>query len=401
MQRETPVRARGHLPGLDGLRGFAILLVMAVHFVGGATPQTSGERLAVKLGSYGVLGVDLFFVLSGFLITGLLLDAKGRPHYFRNFYARRTLRIFPLYYAVLAMLFLVLPRLAPLPPGLADARQHQAWLWSYTANFFIAAKASWALTYVSHFWSLAIEEHFYLVWPLVVFAFRRETLERICLGVLAVALAERIALSLGGVSELSISVLTPCRVDTLCVGALLATVARREGSPAPLIRSVGPTALAIGAAIIGVSAWCAATQLWLPVLHQIRGTLYALFFGALTLLAVQPAERSRTARVFQNPVLRMFGKYSYGIYVYHGLISHHMVELRTEHRLGALLGSHSAGIVAQAVIGVGLSLLISVLSYELFEKRFLALKKFFEAEGTPSPAGTPVAADPGHTGRAA
>ena len=117
MQRETPVRARGHLPGLDGLRGLAILLVMAVHFVGGATPQTSGERLAVKLGSYGVLGVDLFFVLSGFLITGLLLDAKGRPHYFRNFYARRTLRIFPLYYAVLAMLFLVLPRLAPLPPG--------------------------------------------------------------------------------------------------------------------------------------------------------------------------------------------------------------------------------------------------------------------------------------------
>ena len=121
-----------------------------------------------------------------------------------------------------------------------DARRHQGWLWSYTANFFIAAKGSWALTYVSHFWSLAIEEHFYLLWPLVVFTFRRETLERICLGVIGVALALRIALSLAGVSPLSISVLTPCRVDTLCIGALIATVARREGGADFLVRRSGP-----------------------------------------------------------------------------------------------------------------------------------------------------------------
>src|SRR5215470_18051066 len=108
------IRIAGHLPGLDGVRGLAILMVMAVHFVGDATPHNFGERLAVKLGSYGVLGVDLFFVLSGFLITGLLLDSKGDPHYFRNFYARRTLRIFPLYYTVLALLFLALPRLTVL-----------------------------------------------------------------------------------------------------------------------------------------------------------------------------------------------------------------------------------------------------------------------------------------------
>src|SRR5207244_13039880 len=141
-----------------------IRLVLAVHFLGNADAQSPAERLVAKLGAYGIVGVDLFFVLSGFLITGLLLDSKGAPGYFRNFYARRTLRIFPLYYAVLALLFLVLPLLVALPPPLEDARTHQVWLWTYTANFYIAAKASWwALTYVSHFWSLAIEEHFYLL----------------------------------------------------------------------------------------------------------------------------------------------------------------------------------------------------------------------------------------------
>src|SRR5215470_2833769 len=249
------VRAGGHLPGLDGVRGLAILLVLAVHFVGNATPVTWGERLAVKLGNYGVLGVDLFFVLSGFLITGLLLDSKGDPHYFRNFYARRTLRIFPLYYFVLALLFVVIPALATIPPALEEARQHQAWLWTYTANFFLAAKSSWALTYVSHFWSLAIEEHFYLLWPLVVFSFRRETLERICLWVIGAALALRIALSLAGVSELSISVLTPCRVDALCIGGLLAAIGRREGGPGSLVRRSGPAALALAIALVVVSAW--------------------------------------------------------------------------------------------------------------------------------------------------
>jgi peptidoglycan/LPS O-acetylase OafA/YrhL len=367
----------GRLPGLDGLRGCAILLVMAVHFVGNATPRTWAERLAVKLSSYGLLGVDLFFVLSGFLITGLLLDAKSDPHYFRNFYARRTLRIFPLYYAVLALLFLVLPRVAALPLPLEESRVHQAWLWTYTANFFIAAEASWALPYVSHFWSLAIEEHFYLVWPLVVFGVRREALERICLAVVGAALALRIALSLLGMSELSISVLTPCRLDAICVGALLAAVARREGGPALLLRRSRAAALAAGGAALLVSAFCAATRTGLAVLHPVRGTLYAVFFGALLLLAARPPEEGLLARAFQAPWLRIFGKYSYGLYIYQGILSFHMGEMRAQDRLAAMLGSNALAMTGQAVLGVGVSLALAALSYEVFEKRFLALKKLF------------------------
>jgi peptidoglycan/LPS O-acetylase OafA/YrhL len=373
------VRLSGHLPGLDGVRGVAVVMVMLMHFVGGAAAQTTLQRLAVKVAGYGALGVDLFFILSGFLITSLLYEAKGGAHYFRDFYARRTLRIFPLYYFVLALLFLLLPTIATPTPLLERSRQEQIWLWTYTTNFYIAARSSWeALTYVNHFWSLAIEEHFYLVWPLVVFRFRREVLERICLAVIAVGLVLRIALSLAGVSELSISVLTPCRVDTLIIGALLALLARREpGAATELVRRAGKVALVLGAVIFAVSAWCATTKLFLPVLHQVRNTLQALFFGAVMLLSLRPT-RDRFARILRGRVLRFFGKYSYGLYVYHGLVTWYFVETRFETRLDALLGNHWLAMIGQAAMGFAISVMVAVMSFQLFEKRFLALKRFFE-----------------------
>jgi len=153
-----------HIPALDGLRGLAVVLVLLVHFVGNTQPWTAFDRLLVKASNYGLYGVDLFFVLSGYLITGILHDSKGSSHALRNFYMRRVLRIFPLYCGVLLLLFHAL-RLAPsiYPPALEESARHQGWLWSYTANVFIALRGAWALPYVSHFWSLAIEEHFYLL----------------------------------------------------------------------------------------------------------------------------------------------------------------------------------------------------------------------------------------------
>jgi peptidoglycan/LPS O-acetylase OafA/YrhL len=311
-----------------------------------------------------------------------LLDAKKGPDYFRNFYARRTLRIFPLYYLVLTVLFLVLPALTPLTPALEEARRHQVWLWTYTGNFYIAAKSAWALTYVSHFWSLAIEEHFYLLWPLVVFSFRRESLERICLAAICAGLALRIGLALGGMSELSISVLTPCRIDTLCVGGLLAVLCRRDTGAEVWVARASKAAWALGAVVLAVSAWCAIAKWGLPVLHQIRNSLYAVLFGALALISIQPRPGA-LAKAFRSPVLRFFGKYSYGLYVYHGLLTWYFIEAHAEERFDALVGNHSLAIVAKAALGVGLSLLVAVASYELFEKRFLRLKRFFEAPAQP------------------
>jgi peptidoglycan/LPS O-acetylase OafA/YrhL len=359
---------------------------MALHFVGGLTPHTTAERLLVKTATYGLLGVDLFFVLSGFLITGLLLDAKkGRgtgPGYFRNFYARRTLRIFPLYYFVLTALFVLLPSVVVLPPLLERAREHQAWLWTYTANFYIGSRSTWLeLNYVSHFWSLAIEEHFYLVWPIVVFLLSGRALERTCVVVIACSLALRIALALAGASDLTISVLTPCRVDTLCVGALLAAVARRPGGADALFERCGRAAFVLASAIVLLSAWCAVTKLGLAVLHQLRTTMYAMFFGAVTAMGAR-ARPGLERTLFSASPLRFFGKYSYGLYVYHGLLTWFLHDLAAEERLDAALGSHwhSFTMLVHASIGVGLSTAVAVASYHGLEKPFLSLKRYFEVE---------------------
>src|SRR5581483_4595047 len=147
----------------------AILSVLLFKAVAGYHPQTSLGSVTTAILGVGWAGVDLFFVLSGFLITGILLDTTRSPHFFRNFYARRTLRIFPWYYGLLIVVFLIVPHLFTVArPGVSDIFRHQAWLWTYTANIAFEGKhkiyfdADWLR--LSHFWSLAIEEQFYLAW---------------------------------------------------------------------------------------------------------------------------------------------------------------------------------------------------------------------------------------------
>ncbi len=184
-----------HLPALDGLRGIAVMMVMVHHlFLTKVYPVP--ERVEMLVHS-GWMGVDLFFVLSGFLITGILLDAKHGPHRFINFYMRRVLRIFPLYYGVLAFFLIFLPLLSVMLGGgpsflrsmvaeLDPIRVHQWRLWLYLQNF----GGSWKL--FNHFWSLAVEEHFYLFWPAVIFFTSERGALRACCVAVVVAICCRL-----------------------------------------------------------------------------------------------------------------------------------------------------------------------------------------------------------------
>jgi peptidoglycan/LPS O-acetylase OafA/YrhL len=375
---EPPLdRPRPHLPALDGLRGLAILLVLFVHFVGDEVPRTSAQYAAVKVANYGVWGVDLFFVLSGFLITGILYDAKSTAHYFRDFYVRRSLRIFPLYYGVLALLFLVYPATTlPYPAALALSGEHQTWLWTYGTNLYLSLTGGWSLPFVSHFWSLAVEEHFYLVWPLVVLLATRRALLRICVGASLFALSLRVFLAHGGATDVVLTAFTPCRLDALCLGGFLAIA----------LRTVGIERLA-GWAVPGVATGAMlvlATSIWNAlggpgswVVLPLRGTLVAITFGAALVLAIAAGPSSWLRTALTSPLLRRLGTYSYGLYVFHGVIAYALQRPLISAAIDDALGSHALAMTARAVVGAALSLGASALSYELYEKQFLRLKERF------------------------
>jgi peptidoglycan/LPS O-acetylase OafA/YrhL len=387
--------ARGHMVVLDGVRGVAIVMVLCVHFIGDSTPYTAFGRAIVKLANYGIWGVDLFFVLSGFLITGLLYDSKTSAHYFRDFYVRRTLRIFPLYYAVLALLFIVLPALGtPYPTGLAESARHQMWLWLYASNVYLAIHRAWALPYVGHFWSLAVEEQFYLLWPVVILSFGRRSLLGICVAVTALALALRSALSFAGAGSVAAGVLTPCRFDALCVGGFLALAVRSVS----LERVARTARLWLGpllCLVLLASGWNAMRGSLSDVVLPLRGTLIALTFGALLVTSLAAPAESGLSRLLRSRVLCFLGTRSYGLYVFHGIIAYGMGEHQAALDALAARLRPGAAMVIQAGAGAGVSILVAAFSYELFEKHFLRLKNRF----APS-AGNARAVDILHAGLA-
>jgi peptidoglycan/LPS O-acetylase OafA/YrhL len=378
-------RLRGHMLGLDGVRGVAIAMVMVLHFVGDADATNRFEAVVKRVTSFGDLGVDLFFVLSGFLITGILLDAKNRQGYFRSFYMRRALRIFPLYYAVLFVVFFVAPLVPAFRgPDLDAARANQGWAWLYAVNILATVRGSFSLPYLDHFWSLAVEEHFYFVWPLVVWSCTRRTLVKVALGVAVSSLVARaIFAELHAAPDVALYALTPFRLDALCTGGFIAAFARGPDGLSVLARHANTIGIAAGSVLVGTYLFnrFGSRALW-DILHQVRSSTFSVIFAAVILRAVTAAKGSPVARFFGTRTLRELGKYSYGLYVFHHFVSYYFIRHKTEYAVAGWVGSHSLAVLLQATLGSLISIGVALLSFHFFESPVLALKRLWPQTGS-------------------
>jgi peptidoglycan/LPS O-acetylase OafA/YrhL len=385
MNGATEPAANERIPALDGLRGLAVLAVIAVHanvLYGGETVAGGAGAVVARLLGAGWIGVDLFFCLSGFLITRILWQARRSPHYFRDFYARRLLRILPLYYAFVVVVFLGVYRLAPPTHSLSGGDVLSVLF--YTNNLHYAATGV-AVPHLGHFWSLAVEEHFYLLWPLAVRLLPRRRLMQLCLTGAALALALRLALVAGDAWPFSAYLLTPCRLDGLLFGSLLALAAQDAADLRHLRWALRSAALPAVASLAAIVIWNGEFSAR-PHGADLRLTVTAGIAGIAVLLAGALARAvyggGRWGRLLQTPWLRTVGRYSYAMYVCHCLVVSGL-KLLLETRLRTLAAlPAAAGKLLTVVVVALLSLAAGWASYHLWEKHFLKLQRHFTYTGS-------------------
>lgn len=366
---------RPHDPALDGLRGVAFIMVFLLHTI--ILPDGT-FRIFKDVIELGRLGVDLFFCLSGFLITGILYAAKNDTHYFRNFYARRALRIFPLYYFFLVLYYLLVVHWHVVHFGAAKTAEAAAdlhWLWFYGTNLKIAATGTFITSSLNHFWTLAVEEHFYLIWPLLVFSLSAKRLMG-AVGIIALgALLLRVVLQLRGFPDAVILTLTPCRIDSFAIAGAVA-IAQTQPRWLAWLQRIAPVALLplLGLAIVAVllkGAWE----------NTVGFSLVAISFS---LIIVQLGKPGLFRRIMSLRFLRTVGKYSYALYVFHFPIQIGLNRTLSTARLSTYTHSLAAAVIVNMILVGIISWITALVTWNLLESRLLALKKYVpEAENRP------------------
>lgn len=393
---------RKQIAALDGVRGLAIFAVLLIHLQQiGAVPARF--HLVNVLMHSGWCGVDLFFVLSGFLITLGLLDSKDSSNYFSAFYMRRVLRIFPLYYAVLIVAMICSAVFASYTPKvtlMSDALNgslfptQAGWVAHllYVQNWWMPWKEPASQNILGHFWSLGIEEQFYLVWPLCVWLLPRKRLLGLCVAVCPGVLALRFFL-IGYFNPPPhvIFMNTVTRADTLIMGALCALLVTDGRWLAAVWRWL-PIVATLGAGCVVTIAFGvrdASRQLYYT--DTLGFTALAMTFGSVVIWAyVLNGRRNWSDRILSVRPLTELGKYSYGLYVYHLPL---IVMAKIVCGGSGWFGHEVMPGVIFCVCTVSIAIGVAVTSYELFEKRFLRLKRYFKPRqkaGSEAGAGSAV-----------
>jgi peptidoglycan/LPS O-acetylase OafA/YrhL len=319
-----------------------------------------------------------------------LIDAKESPHRFRNFYARRALRIFPLYYTILIVAFVLLPLVMVHPDGRAPLEDPGIWLWGYGANILAALRNAWFP--FGHFWSLAVEEHFYIFWPAVVLLCDRKTVLSVCASMVVIALVTRLWMVTNG-AVLAAYCLTVCRMDALAIGGVLALAAREPAVMQAIATHARKASLAIATALAVMAAWRLGYYPFDPAIQVVGYLLLDLVFAGLILHVVATPTSGFVPSLLTLRPLRWLGLYSYGIYVFNSIFLLLAEGSSLLPRLVSWTGSTTLGRLLYVALAASTTLGFAWLSWHLLEKQFLKLKAFFplnaQVEGrrpTPRPA---------------
>ncbi|HMS17609.1 MAG TPA: acyltransferase [Planctomycetota bacterium] len=385
--QEGPLPLGARYPALDGVRGLAVCLLLLAHLLvlkpaDGATANVVASTIRMSW-----ICIDIFFCLSAFLITGILLQTRDSKDYFRSFYGRRFLRIFPLYYLLLFIIFVVVPKLSIYGYGnhfWINGRESPLWYFGFAENVRLAVTGDYAHRLLSVAWTLSVEEQFYVVWPFLVYFTRPERLARVCLILIGVAVAVRFGLYAIEASPKVVHTFTFSRMDGIAFGSYLAIRCRDRAFVNATINRLPQLFFAFAAALVlgavFVRLFQPSTKFTEFVYSQFFQTLgYTIsvgFAGVLVMSAAYGHPGGIAQRFWCSKPLQVLGTYSFGLYLLHEPV----IYLLRRHHVFNVTDFADRPLLAQLLnytVIPSVTLVVAMASWHFFEAPILRLKRFF------------------------
>ena len=363
---QASVQPTKFFPALEGLRGIAIIAVIIYHNF------PYGDSL------FGWLGVDLFFVLSGFLITSILfksVNVDTPSAYFKKFYIRRALRIFPLYYLFLFAFLFLLPALGIFNNEVSEYQEDKFWFIFYGQNWLFTNNFPETSHCLNHFWSLAVEEQYYIFWPIIIILLRKpKSLLIFLIGFLIFLFAFRSFIWNAQYEDFNYTnFYTFTRFDGICIGSIIAILSIQKKEF--ILRH---TALIVtGLAAVNFIFYFANTSGKLPYLAFIGYTTFAAMFGILV-YELAYGNTNWLKKIFSGNILRFLGRISYGLYMFHWPVHYFFRKPLFIFFNDSLHISTVYNQILIAFITTAVSIVFSLISYYFFEMKFLRLKENFQ-----------------------